>query len=351
LLAEQQDEQSSDDNNSDAAPTASASRRRNQFWKLFLSPLTDGTDSGWGVVAGLVTLTLVGTLLGLALPQNPNLPTPWYRAVSSAIGYTYFICWSVSFYPQALSNFSRKSTQGLSPDFCGLNVIGFACYSVYNLTFFCSASIQEMYKERHGGSGITVQSNDVAFAVHAFLFASLTFFQIAYYNGVRAVIPSRLVGWVMVGILATILAYVAVVGLLHKSTWLDFLYLLSYMKIFISVIKYIPQLILNAKRKSTEGWSIWNILLDFSGGVLSDLQLIFDCADMGDWTGITGNLAKFGLGFVSIVFDILFMLQHYVLYSNASGDPAVAAVGDGEAEETNEAECDDDNQEEPNETV
>lgn len=75
--------------------------------------------------------------------------------------------------------------------------------------------------------------------------------------------------------------------------------------------------ILNYQRKSTVGWSIWNIILDFTGGFLSDLQLVFDCTDLHDFTGITGNLAKFGLGFVSIIFDIIFMLQHYVFYANA----------------------------------
>jgi cystinosin len=90
--------------------------------------------------------------------------------------------------------------------------------------------------------------------------------------------------------------------------------MLSFIKILISLIKYIPQVILNIRRKSTIGWSIWNVLLDFTGGILSDLQLVLDCADLGDWTGITGNLAKFGLGFVSVTFDLIFMLQHYVLY-------------------------------------
>lgn len=299
--------------------------RRQSLWKLFLSPLTDETGSGWGVVAGLTTLTIVGTTLGLLLPQNQALPTPWYRAVSSSIGYTYFSCWSVSFYPQVLSNYARKSTQGLSPDFCGLNVIGFACYSVYNLLFFFSKSVQEMYKERHGGAEVTVQSNDVAFAVHAFILSTLTFLQIGYYNGsVCAMLPSRLIGWTMVAIVVTILVDLLLVGVLHHSSWLDFLYLLSYVKVFISLIKYIPQVFLNMKLKSTRGWTIWNVLLDFSGGTLSDLQLVLDCADMGDFAGITGNLAKFCLGSVSILFDIIFMLQHYVIYRGQEPAPLVA---------------------------
>jgi hypothetical protein len=64
------------------------------------------------------------------------------------------------------------------------------------------------------------------------------------------------------------------------------------------------------------GAGIWQILLDFSGGLLSDLQLVLDCLDMGHWAGITGNLAKLSLGLVSISFDTVFMLQHYVWYGN-----------------------------------
>src|SRR3569623_950671 len=65
---------------------------------------------------------------------------------------------------------------------------------------------------------------------------------------------------------------------------------------------------------------IWQILLDFSGGILSDLQLVFDCLDLHDWSGLTGNLAKFFLGFVSISFDTLFMLQHYIWYPNGAAN-------------------------------
>ena len=288
--------------------------RCQRFARLIVAPLTDDTGSGWGVLVGLLSLTVVGSCLGLLLPHNQDLPTRWYRSVSSAIGYTYFLSWSVSFYPQVISNFTRKSTQGLSTDFCALNVIGFACYAAYNLCFFFSKAIQDMYKERHGGSGVTVQSNDVAFAVHALILSSLIWFQIGYFHGIWAMMPNRIIGGIIFAILAILAIYMALVLVSNNYTWLDFLYLLSYVKIFVSLIKYTPQVILNFQRKSTQGWSIWNILLDFTGGILSVLQLVLDCSDMGDWTGITGNVAKFGLGNVSIFFDLIFMFQHYVLY-------------------------------------
>jgi hypothetical protein len=80
------------------------------------------------------------------------------------------------------------------------------------------------------------------------------------------------------------------------------------------VSKYIPQAVLNYQNKSTVGWSIINVLLDFTGGLLSVAQLLLDGATLG-WSGVIGNPIKFALGFVSIIFDIIFMIQHYVLYT------------------------------------
>ncbi len=58
------------------------------------------------------------------------------------------------------------------------------------------------------------------------------------------------------------------------TDWLQFLYVCSYIKLLITLVKYVPQAWLNYRRKSTDGWSIGNVLLDFSGGVLSIVQMI-----------------------------------------------------------------------------
>ena len=80
-----------------------------------------------------------------------------------------------------------------------------------------------------------------------------------------------------------------------------------------------PQVWDNYQRKSTEGWSIAQILFDITGGVLSLLQLIIDASFQGDWGGITGNPLKFGLSNISIAFDLIFIVQHFMLYGN-NGD-------------------------------
>ena len=293
-------------------------------WDLLLlaaAPLIDEKGSIASVFAGIFTLSVIGSTIGAVSHKNPSLPTVWYQYVSAMIGYVYFICWSISFYPQVISNFRRRSTGGLSADFCVLNVIGFGAYTAYNASMFWSSAIRDLYREKYH-SEVTVQSNDVAFALHALVLSTVTLIQIMYYGGSER--PSKIIVLIVVLTLALCAAFPVVVLYYKMYSWLDYLYVLSYVKIAISLIKYMPQVILNHRRKSTAGWSIWNILLDFMGGLLSDLQLVCDCWVVNDFSGITGNLAKFGLGFVSMFFDISFMTQHYILYPESAretGEP------------------------------
>lgn len=81
-----------------------------------------------------------------------------------------------------------------------------------------------------------------------------------------------------------------------------------------------PQVWLNYQRKSTDGWSIYTMLLDVAGGIFSLAQLVIDSSLQSDWTGVTGNPVKLGLGNISIMFDIIFIVQHYVLYRQPPKD-------------------------------
>ncbi len=55
------------------------------------------------------------------------------------------------------------------------------------------------------------------------------------------------------------------------------------------------------------------------GGVLSLGQELMDSGISGDWGAIAGDPVKFGLGAVSIVYDVIFCLQHFVWYAGARG--------------------------------
>lgn len=69
------------------------------------------------------------------------------------------------------------------------------------------------------------------------------------------------------------------------------IYTLQYCKLLISLTKYIPQALLNYRLKSTVGWSIENILLDLTGGILSLAQLLVDASLQPDWSYVTRVLS------------------------------------------------------------
>ncbi|KAG0293917.1 hypothetical protein BGZ98_001975 [Dissophora globulifera] len=245
------------------------------------------------------------------------------------MGWTYFAAWSVSFYPQAIHNWRRKSVQGLSLDFVHLNVLGFLCYSIFNLAFLFSSEVQEEYKRRNDGQENLVRANDVFFAVNAVIFSTITMVQTWGYKrdpsqGV-SLFAKAFIGLAIV--LSTSFLGAIALGATDKE-WIDLLYFLSYIKLAITFIKYCPQVYINYAAKSTAGWSVHAILLDLTGGVLSIAQLVLDAALSDDWSGISGDPVKFGLGFVSIAFDLVFITQHYILYRNGKDSKVLGDLED-----------------------
>ncbi|RKP37404.1 PQ loop repeat-domain-containing protein [Dimargaris cristalligena] len=237
--------------------------------------------------------------------------------LSGLLGWLYFLAWSVSFYPQAILNYRRKSVQGLSIDFLVYNAFGFACYALYNLTFYASPAIRREYEDRNEGKSNLVQLNDVFFAVHAFLIASFTLGQSFVYKR-NTTQELSFVAKAFLFISGIGIAALSVGITFRAAMWIDLLYFLSYIKLFISLVKYCPQVYVNYKAQSTVGWSIHNVLLDLTGGVLSMSQLVLDAARLDNWGGIAGNPVKLGLGLVSIAFDLVFIVQHYVLYRRSA---------------------------------
>ena len=58
-------------------------------------------------------------------------------------------------------------------------------------------------------------------------------------------------------------------------------------------------------------------MLDFTGGVFSVGQMLVIAYNNDDWSSLIGDPTKLWLGLFSIMFDVFFMLQHYVFYRNA----------------------------------
>uniref|UniRef100_A0A7S2F7M0 Cystinosin n=1 Tax=Alexandrium andersonii TaxID=327968 RepID=A0A7S2F7M0_9DINO len=268
---------------------------------------------------------IIGIVVGLVAPPEADgsgeMPQEYLR-ISSVIGWTYFFAWSVSFYPQIVLNFARRSVVGLSVEYTVLNLLGFLFYFLFNAVLFWDVHVQDEYQRSYSGHQSAVRLNDVLFAGHAALATAVTLAQIVVYydyppleryDRLLRILVFGVVG--VVALVAMIVAVVIWVGHEESLSWLQYLSLLSVTKLCVSVVKYCPQVWMNFQRKSTEGWNIYNVLLDFTGGLLSVMQLLLDCSVQNDWSKITGDPVKLLLGSCSMVFDVVFMFQHYCCYA------------------------------------
>ena len=94
---------------SPSSSSSSSSRIRNYPLLLrsasssVLSTFSDDSGSIESLRCGLLIVGMGGTILGIAMPKNDDLLSSTtrfglYPTLSSILGYTYFLSWSISFY-------------------------------------------------------------------------------------------------------------------------------------------------------------------------------------------------------------------------------------------------------------
>ena len=204
-----------------------------------------------------VFIAVFSVLLGVLSGQGRCLCSCAIAMVSSTIGWAYFSCWSLSFWPQTILNWYRKSVVGLSFDFVALNLAGFTCYAAFNCALYWNPTIKAEYSASHDHEQSAVKANDVFFALHACAVTALQLAQIGLYErgGQRFSIPCKVA---LVAILAGGAGLGAAVGAqaqgcgwLNRALALAFedepeedtcsaltlLYLLSYVKLAITLTK------------------------------------------------------------------------------------------------------------------
>ncbi|KAK6511135.1 hypothetical protein TWF481_000057 [Arthrobotrys musiformis] len=313
------------------------------------------------------------------------------EAVSWLVGWTYFALWTFSFYPQFLQNRARRSTLGVATSYFPLNILGFLCYSLYTSLLLYSSTIRAEYAERYPSApNPTVRFNDLAFAVHALVLATLTYSQFfpsiwGYETGRKRERTRPIIWGVIIGIISTLLLITSIAAgnefekeldspipknvtttplpnqritisaasgsltvieqdennnffSFDKINYLDVTTALSLSKLIVTLIKYLPQIYTNYINKSTEGFSIWQIQADFWGGVLSLVQLGIDAALEGGWDGVKGNIVKTGLGVISMALNVVFIIQHYLIYPGKEQVRGEEEDKEGEEEEEEDEE-------------
>ncbi|CAM8985994.1 hypothetical protein QQ045_006084 [Rhodiola kirilowii] len=240
------------------------------------------------------------------------------------LGWTAFATWSVSFYPQVFLNYRRKSVVGLNFDFVVLNLTKHSSYLIYNASLYFSKAVQKQYFKKFGvGQMIPVAANDVAFSIHAVLLTAFTLFQICIYErGSQKVSRISLLIVAVVWLAAAICFFITLSS--HKWLWLVSVF--NSIQVTMTIIKYTPQAFMNFRRKSTDGFSIGNIILDLCGGVANYAQMAMQSIDQHSWVNFSGNIGKTLLSLISVAFDLLFIIQHYVLYPAPKQPPASPKV-------------------------
>lgn len=187
------------------------------------------SDSPRDIIVGMVGIVTLGIILGLIFPSSSSSSSAStassnnssWNTFSGILGYTYFVSWTCSFYPQIITNWyaPTEARKGVSLDFCVWNIVGFVCYAIYTTSFRFSTVVREEYAHRFGDGNTTtttaaantnystmfayydgnntttnhdedaavvvpqVQINDVAFAWHAVLLSTITLAQLAWFSG------------------------------------------------------------------------------------------------------------------------------------------------------------------------
>lgn len=151
--------------------------------------------------------------------------------------------------------------EGFSLEFAVFNPLAFFFYAIYNIAGFIDYDI---------GAG-QVDPNDLVFAIHAFLLSSIQLMQtFIYYRGKD---KDKFAKWGIA--LMTVLCITVVVMSIVSISGVKLpiaagpIRFFGYGKAVITFVKYLPQVYLNWSRKSTVGWSIENVILDFTGGSFS----------------------------------------------------------------------------------
>lgn len=157
--------------------------------------------------------------------------------------------------------------------------------TIWTFGVYFSPLAREQYRARHDGHEPQVSKSDLGFALHGFILSSLQFVQVYYYTYYYRrekeapilateedpLLPERedpdlavtsqptqpsLVFKVLIAVAWTAAITGGIFVWIGNFVLLDWLYLISTIKLSISIIKFIPQVLLNWRLKSSEGFSV-----------------------------------------------------------------------------------------------
>ncbi|CCC70044.1 hypothetical protein NCAS_0D04630 [Naumovozyma castellii] len=254
--------------------------------------------------------------------------------IDGLLGTVYVTAWSVSMYPPIITNCRLRSSKGISFDFIMLNSVGYfylVC-SLFLQYFFWDdlEAVGEKLVEKPKVSGF-----DLWYCMHGFVLNLVLWSQVRYpaqlwhfdysttYRKMKPGYSRLLCGSLACFALMT-------VNFIYGGPWdnkrmLQYCNQLFLLKISMSLVKYIPQVVYNFDRKTMVGFAIQGVFLDVTGGVASLGQLFYQLARDKDGLSLDillTNFGKIGLGLVTLVFNFIFISQWFIYdYSKRKSIP------------------------------
>ena len=240
--------------------------------------------------------------------------------LSETLGWIYCLIWSSVWIPQTITNFRTKSVGGLSSQFLVLNMIGYLYYAI-----FVWGGTYYQHKN-HLDSTIFIQDKFFATTASVIIY-TMAFQTFILWPNTRSDSFSPAVIFIS-STLIVLGVYNLLLGIGGMMPWwstkegftaYSVLHYFGLAKSFCSLVKQVPQVLLNYGRKHTIGHNMMGPCFDLIGGVSSLLQMaikgyLHRHADGSyNWHYFT-NVPKVFLSLESIFFDTVFLTQTYVIY-------------------------------------
>ncbi|KAG5668040.1 hypothetical protein PVAND_015997 [Polypedilum vanderplanki] len=174
--------------------------------------------------------------------------------IASVVGWIYFIAWSLSLYPQIWMIIQMKSVTGLSFDYLSLSFFGHLLYAVFNLALYFGKYFQDEYFRRHPHGLNPVELNDVFYCIHVLALSLITVICCFIFQRDNQKITKY--AWSINGTFIFSLIIVAILCSFGKLHWFDLINTCNLIKVIGSLIKYVPQVYFNHKRKNLENQGV-----------------------------------------------------------------------------------------------
>jgi cystinosin len=234
----------------------------------------------------------------------------------SFCGWAYAIVWGFAFYPTLYLNYTLKTADSISLDYVALNIVGYICYSISILLQLKNDIVRNQYMQVFNGNLPLLSNADLFYSFHGIILLLTLLSQIIFGNLLWNFHNER-INFKIHRLTRTILFILALFTLTNwliddpNLTFLNLAINLAYVKIIISLIKYIPQVIRNYRRKSMYGISKLQIMLDLLGAFFSFMEFYLK-KELPLIDALNANRGKIGITIVTFLFACIFLGQVYI---------------------------------------